>query len=85
MKAEAVPLGSRLLEQESDLDRDFANHTITPDSLKASTAAIAQTQGILRATHLKYHLLAAEVLTPPQTMTYAELRGYGSGHRHDHH
>src|SRR6266576_3318683 len=29
MKAEAVPLGSRLIEQESDLDKQFANRTVT--------------------------------------------------------
>jgi hypothetical protein len=57
---------------------------VTPESLKASTAAIAVTQGVLRETHLKYHLLTGEVLTPPQMMKYAELRGYGSG-RHHHH
>ena len=56
MKAEAMPLGSRLLEQEADLDRQFANRTVTPESLKSSTAAVAATQGILRETHLKYHL-----------------------------
>src|SRR5262249_9084986 len=48
MKAEAVPLGSRLIEQESELDRDFASHTVTPETLKASSAAIAETQGALR-------------------------------------
>ncbi len=86
MKAEAVPLGSRLLEQEADLDGQFANHTVTPESLKASTAAIAATQGVLRETHLKYHLLTGKVLTPPQMMKYAELRGYGGGgHQHRHH
>jgi hypothetical protein len=84
MKAEAVPLGSRLLQQEAELDREFANHAVTPESLKASTAAIAVTQGVLRETHLKYHLLTGEVLTPPQMMKYAELRGYGSGHHHHH-
>jgi len=52
MKAEAVPLGSRLIEQEADLDRQFAGHTVTPDSLRASTAAVAATQGALRETHL---------------------------------
>ena len=36
MKAEAVPLGSRLIEQEADLDRQFAGHTVTPDSLRAA-------------------------------------------------
>jgi hypothetical protein len=84
MKAEAVPLGSRLLQQEAEFDREFANHAVTPESLKASTAAIAVTQGVLRETHLKYHLLTGEVLTPPQMMKYAELRGYGSGHHHHH-
>ena len=43
MKAEAVPLGSRLIEQEADLDKQFASRTVTPESLKASTAAIATT------------------------------------------
>jgi hypothetical protein len=84
MKSEAVPLGSRLIEQESDLDRDFANHTVTPESLKASTSAIGQTQGALRAMHLNYHLLTSEVLTASQMMKYAELRGYGSSHQHHH-
>src|SRR5205807_4645347 len=53
MKAEALPLGAKLLEQEADLDKQFATHTVTPDSLKASTAAVAATQGALRETHLK--------------------------------
>jgi len=52
MKAEALPLGAKLLEQEADLDKQFATHTVTPDSLKASTAAVAATQGALRETHL---------------------------------
>src|SRR5882757_9937442 len=39
MKAEAVPIGTRLVEQEADLDRQFAVRTVTPESLKASTAA----------------------------------------------
>jgi hypothetical protein len=28
MKAEALPLGSRLIEQETDLDKQFANHIV---------------------------------------------------------
>ena len=82
MKSEAVPLGSRLLEQEADLDRQFANRTVTPESLKSSTEAIAATQGALRETHLKYHLSTGAVLTSSQMLKYAELRGYGGGHRH---
>ena len=39
MKAEAVPLGERLLEQEAALDQQFASRSVTPESLKAATAA----------------------------------------------
>jgi Spy/CpxP family protein refolding chaperone len=88
MKREALPIGARLLEQEAELDKQFAGHTVTPDSLKASTAAVAVTQGELRETHLKYHLSTAALLTPVQMQRYAELRGYGktdSPMMHQHH
>ena len=85
MKAEALPLGSKLIEQEADLDRQFAGHTVTPESLKASTAAAAMTQGELRETHLKYHLSTVAVLTPVQMQRYAGLRGYGDQPMQHHH
>ena len=85
MKAEAMPLGAKLIEQEADLDKQFATRTVTPESLRASTAAAAATQGILRETHLKYHLSTGNILTPSQMTKYAELRGYGSGHKRHHH
>jgi Spy/CpxP family protein refolding chaperone len=85
MKAEALPLGSKLIEQEADLDKQFASRTITPESLKASTAAVAVTQGQLRETHLKYHLSTISVLSPHQMHRYAELRGYGGDKPMKHH
>lgn len=88
MKAEAIPLGSKLIEQEADLDKQFASHTVTPESLKASTAAVAAMQGALRETHLKYHLSTAALLSSGQMQRYAELRGYGSQAapmQHHHH
>lgn len=85
MKAEAVTLGSKLIEQEADLDKQFANRTVTPISLKASTAAVAATQGELRETHLKYHLSTVEVLSPHQIHRYAKLRGYGGDKPIKHH
>src|SRR4030088_1406840 len=75
MKQEALPIGAKLLEQESELDRQFVSHTITPESLKSSTAAIAATQGVLRETHLKYHLSTATLVTQSQMQRYSELRG----------
>ena len=87
MKAEALPLGAKLIEQEAELDKQFATRTVTPESLKTSTAAVAATQGTLRETHLKYHLSTGSMLTPSQMTKYAELRGYGAdGHKqHRHH
>jgi LTXXQ motif family protein len=85
MKAEALPLGAKLIEQEAELDRQFATRSITPESLKASTTAVAVTQGMLRETHLRYHLSTGSILTPAQMTKYAELRGYSSGHKRHHH
>ena len=82
MKAEAQPLGSRLIAQETELDKLFASRSITPANLKASMAAIAATQGELRETHLKYHLSTADILSASQTQKYAELRGYVGSNRH---
>jgi hypothetical protein len=86
MKRESIPLGARLIEQESDLDRQFASRSITPESLRAATIAIALTQGELRETHLKYHLSMAALLDPGQIQRYGSLRGYEGGTAaHQHH
>src|SRR5712664_3553128 len=77
MKQEALPLGSKLIEEETELDRQFSNHTVTPASLKSATAAIAATQGELRETHLKYHLITVTLLTDSQRQQYSKMRGYG--------
>jgi hypothetical protein len=87
MRAEAIPLGERLIAQETDLDRLFAEKRITPANLGAATEAIGATQAALRAAHLRYHLATLDVLTPPQVHRYRELRGYagaedGSPSRH---
>ena len=76
MKAEAIPVGEKLLAQESSLDRAFAERKIETATLASLTAQIGETQGQLRAIHLKYHLTTAELLTEPQRHRYAELRGY---------
>jgi Spy/CpxP family protein refolding chaperone len=82
MKAEAVPIGSTLIEQEAVLDKQFASRAVTPESLKAAVATIAVTQGELRVIHLKYHLSTAGILTASQMQKYAEFRGYtNSGER----
>ena len=91
MQAETISLGERLISQESALDRQFADRSVTPVSLIAATEAIGATQAALRAAHLRYHLSMMDVLTPEQVQRYAELRGYtetgsaqhgGKGHAH---
>jgi Spy/CpxP family protein refolding chaperone len=83
MKAESIPIGEKLIAQEAQLDRQFAGKTITPASLLTSTQKIGSTQATLRATHLKYHLLTMELLTPAQVQRYNELRGYTARQEHD--
>lgn len=89
MRGEAMPLGERLIEQESGLDRLFADRTVTPERLRITTAEIGATQARLRETHLKYHLAMMDVLTPAQVEHYRALRGYGQPHHapqhHRHH
>jgi hypothetical protein len=83
MKAETIPLGGRLIDQEAELDGLFAKREVTPANLAAATDAIGRTQGALRAAHLKYHLTTAALLTEEQIQRYDELRGYGdAGHTH---
>jgi hypothetical protein len=87
MKAEAVPLGEKLLAEEAALDRAFATRSITFESLKDATEQIGITQAALRNTHLKYHLQTVQILSGDQMHRYSALRGYGSDkplHRHPH-
>lgn len=85
MKRDSIPLGTKLIEQESELDRQFASHTITPEILRDATAAVARTQGELREAHLKYHLSTAALLDAGQMQRYAALRGYAEPSAHHHH
>ena len=85
MKAEAVPLGVTLLEQEAALDQLFATHSVTADNLKTATEQIGVTQAALRNTHLKYHLQTVQILSADQMQQYSKLRGYGSDALMQHH
>jgi hypothetical protein len=80
MSAAAKSLGAELISQEQMLDQLFAKRDITPDRLVASTTAIAELHGRLRATHLAAHLDTRAVLNPDQIARYQQLRGYEQGH-----
>jgi Spy/CpxP family protein refolding chaperone len=79
MHGAAVALGERLVEAEESLDRLFAGHQISGDTLEETTSRIARLSGELRAVHLEAHLRMVEILTPEQRHAYMSLRGYGEG------
>jgi hypothetical protein len=84
MKGETIPIGERIIAEETALDRLFADKQVTQVSLDAATLRIAAAQGALRAGHLRYHLAMMDVLTPAQVTRYTELRGYGAGGHREH-
>ncbi len=83
MKAETIPLGTRLIAEEAKLDRGFAERHATRETVEAATSRIGAVQGSLRAAHLRYHLAMVEILSPAQIARYGELRGYGNQPQHE--
>jgi hypothetical protein len=85
MRARAVDLGVRLVDQERRLDRLFAEGRIDPQALEELTAGISRLAGQIRHAHLLAHLETRAVLTPAQIDEYRRRRGYDpGGHRHVH-
>lgn len=76
MKAEAIPLGERVISAEAALDRLFAEGRATDGALAEATARIGVAEAQLRAAHLRYHLEMARLLDDGQRARYAVLRGY---------
>jgi Spy/CpxP family protein refolding chaperone len=76
MQREAKAVSEDLIAAETALDALFRNRQATTASLQQATTAAATTQGKLRETHLRYHLVMMEVLTPEQVAAYNRLRGY---------
>jgi len=78
MDQQAKLLGSQIVDLESQLDRAFADGSITDDRLSVLTGQIAQVDGQLRAVHLAAHVKMGAVLTAEQVGRYDELRGYAA-------
>ena len=76
MRDAAIAVGERVIAAETALDRAFADRRITPVTLADLTAEAGAAQAALRATHLKYHLDTAALLSQDQRDRYAALRGY---------
>lgn len=85
MRTRAIELGERLVEQEAELDRRFAETRIDDDGLRRALHEIALTRAELRAAHLRAHLAMRELLTEHQIAEYDRLRGYTGGQGHGAH
>jgi LTXXQ motif family protein len=85
MHERAVSLGKTILQKERELDRLFAEASITPQLLERLTGEAARLEGELRMTHLQAHLEMRSLLTPVQIAAYDALRGYGKGGHAGHH
>ncbi len=79
MKAAAIPVGEKIIERETALDRLFTGKHATTEAVRALTIEIGQLQGELRAVHLNAHVATVAILTPAQVAHYNDLRGYTSG------
>jgi Spy/CpxP family protein refolding chaperone len=76
MLDETIPLGTRIVEKERELDQLFSSGAIDNGKLDSTLGEIGRLQGELRAAHLRAHLEQKQVLTPEQVAKYDELRGY---------
>lgn len=79
MKSKAIPLGTKLIELEKNLNDSFANKTITKEILNQQLNSISEVRKKLRYVHLVTHLMTPNILTSYQIQKYNQLRGYSSG------
>ena len=79
MKAQAIPLGLSLIDQERELNLRFAAGDLSEDELQRLLHQIAETTAELRYVHLSTHLKTQPILNPHQIHTYNSLRGYARG------
>lgn len=76
MQRESAAAGEALIAAEAELDALFRDNRATPPLLTAAVGKAAQAQGVVRETHLRYHLQMMEVLTAEQVSAYNRQRGY---------
>ena len=84
MKARAIPVGLRLIEEERELNRRFAAGEFTDEELGQLLEQIADTTAELRYIHLSTHLQTLPILEPRQVHTYNRIRGYSVGAPESH-
>ena len=78
MSSKAKSIGAAIIAVEQDIDRGFANKTITEENLKLMLDNSADLYGQLRFVHLSAHLDTMQMLTIEQVQMYDKMRAYDS-------
>ncbi|HEX6281448.1 MAG TPA: hypothetical protein VFZ67_04415 [Nitrososphaera sp.] len=78
MSSKAKSIGAAIIAIEQDMDRAFANKTITEEKLKLMLDKSANLYGQLRFVHLSAHLDTVQILIMEQIQMYNTMRGYDS-------
>ena len=81
VRARAVPLGRKIIDAESALERAFVDKTVSAESLEAALLEIGELRAQLRFAHMETHLRQRALLSEDQVATYDRLRAaQRSGH-----
>jgi Spy/CpxP family protein refolding chaperone len=78
MRAAALPAGQAYLDAQRALESDFGAQAITPAALPARVAQVNLLRATLETVHLGAHLATLAVLSPEQTASYQQVRGYSA-------
>jgi hypothetical protein len=81
----AIALGEKILVAESQLDGNFEQGSIDPESLETALLEISRLQADLRYIHLHAHLREKQLLKPEQIQVYDSVRGYSVTGDHGEH
>jgi hypothetical protein len=76
MSRKAKAIGAKIIAIERDMDKAFANKTITEQGLKLLINNSADLYGQIRFVHLSAHIDTVRVLTAEQVQMYNKIRGY---------
>ncbi len=76
MKTKAQSLGREILAEEAALEAGFRTGRVADEDLSRQVEDIGRKLAELRLTHLRAHLLAADLLRPEQIEEYYQFRGY---------
>ena len=77
MKAEAVRLGTVIVEEERALDRGFWEKSVGEEQIAAVSSRLGALNAELRSVHLQAHLKTRNALSHEQVTAYIGARGYG--------